>query len=342
MSAIATLTCTLCPWLERGFVDLEAVRTSGRLGHAWLIAGPPGTGKLNLALAFAQRLLDGTPRAAPPPKLPPADFAAAMRARREPADHHPDLHWLFPLEDKRTIAIEQVREVTEALALKAYRGAAKVVVIEPADALTVAAANALLKTLEEPAGDAFLLLVSDQPDKLPATIRSRCQRLNVAPPSLDAIAEWLDRNREEIASLALAAGDTPLAIVEASLDSDLSQNKVLDDKLLLVSRGEADPVAVADEWLKLDVERVLGWLVRRLHRAIRSRVAPDASTEVTDRAAESLHNAWRGLTLRKLFDQHEAAQKLLTQLGGGINAELALRALLLGFEPDRKGTRGRP
>jgi DNA polymerase III subunit delta' len=341
MTALATLSGSLCPWLERSLADLEAARASGRLGHAWLIAGPAGNGKLNLALVFAQRLLSGGAGAVRPPALAPQDFATAMRARREPADHHPDLHRLFPLEDKRTIAIEQVREVIEALTLKAYRGAAKVVVIEPADALTVAAANGLLKTLEEPAGDSFLLLVSDQPDRLPATIRSRCQRINVAPPPLDALAAWLGRPAAEVAALALATGSSALALSGASMQVDSSINKGLEDKLVLVSKGELDPVGVADEWLKLDVERVLAWLLRRLHLAIQSRVAPGASNAVTDRAAEPLHNAWGALTLRKLFDQHEAAERLLNQLGGGINAELALRALLLGFEPDGRRDRGR-
>src|SRR5690606_19739146 len=125
-----------------------------------------------------------------PPALGPADASAAMRERRVPADHHPDLHLVFPEPEKRTIGIEQIRELSEALSMKGFRGGAKAAVIEPAEAMTLAAANALLKTLEEPAAQTFLLLVSHQPHRLLPTIRSRCQVLAVAPPSEQEVAAW--------------------------------------------------------------------------------------------------------------------------------------------------------
>src|SRR5690606_8266279 len=149
--SIVVLTERLCPWLRDPLARLDAARRSGRLGHAWLIKGPPGVGKRNLAYVFAQRLLEGKTEAGEPPALGPAEAVDAMRAARAAADHHPDLHRVFPEPDKRTIGIEQVRALSEALAMRAYRGASKVAVIEPAEAMTPAAANALLKTLEEPA-----------------------------------------------------------------------------------------------------------------------------------------------------------------------------------------------
>ena len=136
--ALATLGKKLCPWLKPTLEQLEQARTAKRLGHAWLVVGPQGVGKLNLALVFAGRLLTDSPEE--PAELEAAQAVAAMRARHQPVDHHPDLHWIFPAEDKRTISVEQIRDVSEALALKAFRGPAKVVVIEPAEAMTTAAA----------------------------------------------------------------------------------------------------------------------------------------------------------------------------------------------------------
>src|SRR5690606_5589098 len=93
--------------------------------------------------------------------------------------------------EKRTIGIGQIRELSEALSMKGFRGGAKIAVIEPAEAMTPAAANALLKTLEEPSARTFLLLVTHQPHRLLPTIRSRCQILAVAPPAEHEVAAWL-------------------------------------------------------------------------------------------------------------------------------------------------------
>ena len=143
-TALETLSRQLCPWLEPALEQFETARRTGSLGHAWLISGPAGIGKLNLALVLARRLL-GDDR--PPTPLSAAAALEALAARHEPADRHPDLHWLHPEEEKETISVEQVRNVIETLTLTAHRGGAKVAVIEPAEALTTAAANALLKTL---------------------------------------------------------------------------------------------------------------------------------------------------------------------------------------------------
>lgn len=339
VSAMHALSERLCPWLGPALEHFETARAAQRLGHAWLLTGPQGVGKINLALVVAGRLL-GTPATGTPPELDAQTFAAAMRARHAPADHHPDLHWIYPQEDKRTISVEQVREITEVLSLKAHRAAAKVVVIEPADGMTDAAANALLKTLEEPVGDAYLLLVSHQAGRLPATILSRCQRLVVHAPRPAMLARWL--GVEDVAAIAdveLSAGRSALAAAELVRGSeDVLNIKKLEAELTSISQHRIDPQRVADAWVALDHEQVLTWLLRRTQRAIRARLAPRASTVVTDPGADALHNAWQALTLRTLFGQYQAAERLLSQLGAGINVDLALRALLLGFQPDR----GRP
>jgi hypothetical protein len=155
--ALKTLQSKLCPWLRPALERLESAHAARRLGHAWLIAGPPGVGKLNLALVFARRLLERRRTGDELPDLAPPDAVAALRDRHAPADHHPDLHWLFPEEGKTAVSVEQVRDAAAALNLKAHAGGSKVVLLEQADGMTTAAANALLKTLEEPSADTYLL-----------------------------------------------------------------------------------------------------------------------------------------------------------------------------------------
>jgi DNA polymerase-3 subunit delta' len=334
--ALHTLQRRLCPWLRAALSQLETAHAAQRLGHAWLIGGPAGSGKLNLALVFARRLLERGPKQEPQDLSAP-DAVAAYADRHLPADHHPDLHWLFPAEDKTAISVEQIRELAAELTLKAHAGGAKVVIFEPADGMTTAAANALLKTLEEPSAETYLLLLADQPNRLAATIRSRCQRLDVSRPAPVELATWLGVQPDEIAAAWTLTGGSPLQIAAAISQDKANETSKLSEQLILISQDKAPVQAVVDSWVKGDPELALTWLSRELHRQIRARVAP-GSTSVTDRPAVALHNAWSDLTLRRLFEQHEKADRLLSLVGSGINLELGLQALLLGFQAQRGST----
>jgi hypothetical protein len=115
-------------------------------------------------------------------------------------------------------------------------------------------------------------------------------------------------------------------------------NSELEDIFQQISILKIDPQGVADRWLKGDVEVYLAWLATRLEWAIKGRLAPDAWTSVTDLGPDSLHNTWRSLTLTTLFERLQGTQTLLGQLGRGVNVDLALRVLLLGFQPERGKT----
>ncbi len=335
-SPLVALSERLCPWLVPAFEHFETAQRAGNLGHAWLISGPAGIGKLNLALVLAGRLLGATGQ---PAVLEAAEALAALAARYEPQDRHPDLHWLHPEEDKETISVDQVRELIESFTLTAHRGGAKVVIIEPAESLTTAAANALLETLEEPSGAGYLLLLSHQPGRLPATVRSRCHHLPLRAPAAAAIAEWLRVPLPKVLEGQRLVGTAPLQIAAAFQSDVISFFNKLESDVAAVCEERLEPQAVAQAWAKGDVELALGWLRRRLHAELSARAAAAAgSTGVTVPAASTLHNAWRTLPARTLFEQYDRAEKLLNQLGSGLNLDLALQALLSALVVNR----GRP
>ncbi|MGI9626083.1 MAG: AAA family ATPase, partial [Longimicrobiales bacterium] len=256
-SAHHSLTTEICPWLLEPLQQLERAHREGRFAHGWLLAGPEGIGKINLALVAAQRLL--APRTDPPRTLGPEEGARAMAARHERTDHHPDLHWVFPEPNRRSLSVDQIRDTTDALTLTSLEGPAKVVVLEPADAMTTSAANALLKTLEEPTARTYLLLIAHQPGRLPATIRSRCQHLSIPRPAPTETLDWLSRGDTEVSEadwrqlLALADG-APFRAVAFHSSDYIRKNKELEDSFDLISQNKLDPQTVADQWLKDDLE----------------------------------------------------------------------------------------
>jgi DNA polymerase-3 subunit delta' len=326
-SPIEPLTHRLLPWLVPALAKFDAARGRRQLGHAWLLSGPQDLGKINLALVLAHRLL-GVERE--PATLDADALFAALPQRHTPSDRHPDLHWLYPEEDKDSISVEQIRAVIDTFALTAHRGVAKISVIEPAEAMTVPAANALLKTLEEPTPDTYLLLVSHRPGRLAATIRSRCQHLQVELPPVRALAAWLGVPPSAVAAAADVVGPAPLAIARTVRANDYIIFKELQDDLTQICEDRVDPLAVAQSWAKERADVALAWLARRLHAEIRLRLG-GGSTEVTVPGAATLHNAWEGVPTRTLFDQHAKAEQLRNLLGSGLNVELALQALLNGF-----------
>jgi DNA polymerase-3 subunit delta' len=171
---------------ERPKRILRQALASGRLAHAWLFAGEPQVGKFSLAQAFAALALCNAPA---------ADEACGTCAscRLTAAGTHPDLITLAP--DGAQIKIEQILELQRKLALRPYSAARKVAVVDEADALNPQAANAFLKTLEEPPAASLLVLVSARPSALLDTIRSRCQPLWFGAPPLADVTRLVAERR---------------------------------------------------------------------------------------------------------------------------------------------------
>src|SRR5690606_15695337 len=161
----------LYPWHQDVVRQLRQAWAGKHLPHALLIQGADGLGKGSLAAWLACAVLcdNSGDELDCCGKCASCDLFAA--------GSHPDLYWVAPEEGKQQVAIDQVREACEKLSKTSYRQGYKVAVIEPAHSMTIAAANSVLKTLEEPAPPSLLILLTSQPFSLPATVRSRCQKL---------------------------------------------------------------------------------------------------------------------------------------------------------------------
>ena len=303
-------------WLDRV--------SQNRLPHAVLLAGPPGVGKRAAARWMAARRL-GLAADVDMPQYP------------APTAEHADLRWIEPPEDKNAIGIDQVRQLVAELTLTSYEGQGKVAVIDPANAMTTNAANSLLKTLEEPPGDALLILVADRTGKLPATIFSRCQRIDFLPPPEAEGLAWLDRVHPG-ASWAEAlrlAGNAPLAAIAAS--EQLDAHEAMGNDFAAVAEGRASAIEVAARWSKLDAPFVLDWLARRVQQLI-LQLAGGPGGAFGRGIDESVLNR---IDRRNLFCYLDIINRLRGQPGGTYNLQLALEGLLIdladGLEACRQG-----
>lgn len=303
-------------WLENLAESWRQRAEQGRLPHAVMLQGSTGVGKRCAAAWIARQRLG----------LDPGDLPEYPLSVPE----HADLRWLAPLEDKHTIGVDQIRELVADLSLTSYEGGGKVAVLEPANAMTESAANSLLKTLEEPPGDALLVLIVDRTGRLPATVFSRCQRLQIAVPPESVSLAWLDRLQPGVNwSQALrAAGNAPLAAIEALERLDALQSLADDFEALTAKR--ASPLDVAAKWAKYEPAFVLDWLGRTVQQCIYS--ASAAATRAHGGVvAESV---LRRIDRRNLFCYLDAINQLRSQPSGSFNVQLTLDALLIEWAGD--------
>jgi DNA polymerase-3 subunit delta' len=305
---------------------LGAAQVGGRMPHALLIHEAPGAGGDWLAAWAAQLVLCGKGGAAP--------CGECVACRRAAALQHPDLLWVRPLEESRQIRIEQVRELSAELALTSHAGGYKVGVLTPADALNRFAANALLKTLEEPPARTLLILVATQPSRLPATILSRCQRLRVRAPQRAAAVAWLSaaRGKGDWEAALDVLGEAPFLALEADPAQLAEVGSDTRRTLDALAGGSTDPVAAAERWARTDLPlRLLcfeNWLTEHIRGGGRGGAF---LTEM--RAAPYLSEAGPFLNIREQFGMLDEVRDLRATLDAPLNRGLALEALFRQLAP---------
>ncbi|MBT8096939.1 MAG: hypothetical protein KJO19_07865, partial [Woeseia sp.] len=302
------------PWLASFAKQWLEQQSQGRRPHAVLLLGAPGVGKRCAAAWLARRQLRPD-AAATLPQFPPVALL------------HPDLHWLRKPDDKQTIIISQVRELIGELALTSHEGRGKVAVIEPANIMTHQAANSLLKTLEEPPGDALIILIADRMGRLPATILSRCQRVTLAIPDEATSLAWLERQHpgSPWAEALREAGGAPLAALEVV--ERLADTEAMGRDLRALADRSASPVDVAARWLKQYPDLALEWLGRQVTACIRRQSAGAAGAP----AAILDDSVLQRIDSRNLFCYLDIINRLRGQAGGSYNVQLTLEGLLIDW-----------
>ncbi|PKM05341.1 MAG: DNA polymerase III subunit delta' [Gammaproteobacteria bacterium HGW-Gammaproteobacteria-6] len=243
-----------CPWHDPLWQSLVA---QPQHAHAYLFTGLPGIGKRRFANAFAAFMLCTQPHNA-------AACGQCRSCLLRLAGSHPDLLVIEPEEEGKGIKVDAIRQLVDFIGQTAQQGGRKLVLLHPAEAMNLNAANALLKSLEEPGRDTFLLLVSDQPSRLLATIRSRCRHQALTTPDAAQSLQWLtetlpDADAEARATLLQMAGGAPLrALVLHELDAVAMRNTVVEGVKALLKQQQS-PAQLADAWSKLPLELLVDW-----------------------------------------------------------------------------------
>jgi DNA polymerase-3 subunit delta' len=308
---------------ERPLGFLRRAFERGRLAHAYLFTGPPGIGKLATARALAMGLHC---------EVAPFDACGACASCRTiAAGTHPDVRTIHgPLKERRDISIDQVRELQRELGFRSMSPHPKIGIVNDAHLLTLQAQNALLKTLEEPAGATLLLLVGVSAATLAPTVLSRCQRLAFAPlPAADvaAILEAHGRPAGEAAAVAAYAEGSPGRALE--LDREFFATRRREILTRLAGLRDAGPKPLLDLAQDLASEPdparalavVASWHRDALRRAL---LGAGAALQNADLAAR-LPEASVAASLRNL----ETTYATIAALRQNANRSLALTQLLL-------------
>ncbi len=317
----------LLPWQQDNWQQL--MQQWQQLPHALLLTGPHGIGKAAFAEQLAASLLCERPR---DDHLP---CGACQSCHWMLQNSHPDFRVLRADEEEdkdkprklAQIKIEAVRDLIDFAHLSAHRSGRRVVMIDPADALNTAAANALLKILEEPPEGVHFLLSSDHPHALLPTLRSRCRVFPLSMPDWKQALQWLDQQgvKQADAELALAGG-APFALDDAEL---VKQREALLKVLLSPSVLGILDVAQQLDRARLPFAIPLAWLDKWLH---------DLAVVRYQRPARFYPNytaALQGLAERispiALMQFHDQLQQRLPFGQHTLNLRLQLEAILLAY-----------
>ena len=264
------------PWLQAVEAEFAERLRSGRLAHALLISGPADCGKTDLAKAFMSSVLclENT--------YPACGKCRSCQLAASGA--HPDGHVITFEEHPKTgdlrkeLVIDQVRRLTSSMYLTNTISQRKAALVYPVEAMNMNTANALLKTLEEPPGDAVLILVSHAPGRLLATIRSRCQALQVRQPDFAMAFDWLSSEQglsESTAEMALqAAAGSPLRALRMSQDGGTDQYRHVHQLLQGLRNGQTAIAQAMKEMAEVDPVRLWAWmslLAAHLSRSLAAR-----------------------------------------------------------------------
>jgi len=249
---------TLYPWLEPTWQTLRQRVLAGTLPHALLLYGEDGLGKVQLAQALAHYLVCEC-------------GVFEQQTKNQHLWHseagHPDCLHLVPEGKLAMIKVDTVREVIHFVSQTAHSESYRVVLIEQAERMNIAAANALLKVLEEPGERCCFILISSHSEQVLPTIRSRCQLANVVADSQQQVLEWLTLQGVAQASEKLAIAKTPLTVMQWQASGWFAVYENLHKAL----KQHQEPTVVAKQFVdQAPLSMLLSWMIDCLSEILRS------------------------------------------------------------------------
>lgn len=313
------------PWLIPRWRELCRQADSGRLPHALLFSGAQGIGKQSLAEALIARTLCADP----------GDYACGRchACQMLASGYHPDLLRISPEDGKRQIRIDVIRQVNDVVAQTAQQGGYRVIVLSPAEAMNVAASNALLKSLEEPGEKTLFILLSDVPSRLLPTILSRCQHWTLPLPAQADCLPWLSKQlggEEDAQFWWRVAGGLPLRALELAEPGARALRQQLHDTFDALVRG-AEPLDTAARLDRQSIDAILWYGIAWLEDLIRLGLSGDVHHVYNADLMPLYRQAVKNGRVRDWFRLLDYAreQRRLLAAGGNPNPQLVLEAWLI-------------
>ncbi|MGE8499928.1 MAG: DNA polymerase III subunit delta', partial [Pseudomonas sp.] len=243
--------------------------------HAYLLHGPAGIGKRALAERLMARLLCQQPQGL-------EACGSCKSCHLLAAGTHPDNFVLEPEEADKPIKVDQVRELVNFVVQTAQLGGRKVVLVEPAESMNLNAANALLKSLEEPSGNTVLLLISHLPSRLLPTVKSRCVQQACPVPGEAMSLAWLAQalpacSDEERAELLCLAAGSPLAAVRLQELGVRDQRAQVVEGVKKLLKQQISPSQLAESWNAVSLPLLFDWFCDWSQLALRYQLTRDES-----------------------------------------------------------------
>lgn len=314
------------PWQTIQWQQIMTRYQRDAMPHALLLAGPEGVGKRNFARTLTKRILCKQPNNDQP-------CGHCQSCHFIAAGGHPDCYEIEP--DGKVIKIEQIRELVTALQQTAQQGGHQIVILHQADALNSAAANALLKTLEEPAGKTLILLISANPAALSATIRSRCQKLVFPLPTKMQLLEWLTPQIDkkiQLEWLIETTDHSPLrALALANEPEELAQYQQLQQDLAHFFMGEMSALALATRYATAKLETTLNLLYQYLTSIMQWQLATTITWPLQEKIIQRLAFKYSPARWGQWSD-HLTALKQIISKNPNLNGQMLLENLLIGLQ----------
>lgn len=324
------------PWQAMQWEKLTAVFSSGRLPHAIMLSGVAGTGKTVFADSLANLVLCEQAYSNNSGQQGPSPCGICKNCKLVEAEAHPDIRYFSPEEKSTVVKVDQIRGLNEYIAKSSQQGGYKVAIIHPAEAMNHNAANALLKSLEEPSQKSLIILIVDQPGRMLATIRSRCQVIDFPLPSYSQSMGWLKQMLPDSSFyedlLELAAG-SPIKAYQMSESEAVAQKQSMIADLAKVLKREVTVVSVAGKWQKYELQIVLAWNVTWVQQLIRYAMTKDTQLIKDDtllKVIQYLAGKHPAARFYELLDKVQIACDLVARKTNP-NNQILIENLLVGW-----------